>query len=271
MPGGRDLHLLFFFLLFLLLVWCFKDFIAALGIVYLFIRLFFDETMHQQQKVEPSSYMDQVRRLFGWPDQELHHPDYNYRHPQTEVQSSNGSSRSSNVERRPLLYESRVTPRRRHTETDIHLPPELLTPDNKEPESFSPDTLRGLLNSSSYHSLSTAIHGCEQQTGQIPGNDAPRTSELNHMASLYSYNYGDDMEVYSDSNQDYTADSDDIYDIDDHSNNSDDNDDDDDVDEFFLATDFADPLPKANYSQSTSCLHDLISEQQNHLTDFKQR
>ena len=265
MPGSTG-SMVFFFLLFLVLVYCFKDFIAALGVVYLFAQLFMDETMQRQQKAE-SSFPDQVRRLFGWPSRELSYRD---QHQQlADSQSSNGDS---DVERRPLLYESRVTSRRRHTETDIHLPSELLTPDDEEPESFSPETLRGLLRSSSYRSHPLETQQCDEHQPQpinrsqsLFNSIASHTIEAPQSHGSFFNPHdgygGDTMEVYED-NQYSMTDSDAIYDVD--------YDDEDDVDEFFLATDFADPLPKADYSQSVSCLQDLMYEQR-HMTDFKQR
>lgn len=220
-----------------------------------------------QQKLDYDQVPQRLRRLLA-PEQRQSSGANNYTHDVPEDNSS-GS--------RPYLYESRAVERRSRTESNVSLPQELLTPDIEEPESFNPETLRSLLSLEGRKRHSVAVPPApsekmmrpqserrvqsarsRHQNETIPGDEdryPPLTSS--EIDKLYSYDNFEDEEGLID----FIDDTDDIYDLDDV-----------DDDEFFLATDFADPLPKSDHSQSVNYLDSIVVvEKRNGREDHERR
>lgn len=199
--------------------------------------------------VKPDSIPDRLKKML-------------YQPPQGS--SDRDGACGEEYRRRPLLYESNTQARRRHTESDIRLPPELLTPDEPEPDNLYPDTLRGLLNTESRvrHSLAAPSNVAQPPTKQRRVQTAGRQRSEPQLTdgiyravqavsveqlpplegddSLYDPEYDDTgpASYYGDSGDGLSDD-----------------------DEFFLATDFADPLPRSDYTQSVDYLDDIINEE----------
>lgn len=232
-------HALMFLLLFCGLIWYVRDFIAALALLFLIYQWMIED--NSATKFE--SIPDRLKRMMYPPN------------------DRNGAGHNE-YSHRPLLYESNNQgPRRRYTESDIRLPPELLTPDEPESDSLYPDTLRGLLNNESRarHSLAAPAQAFQPPVKQRRISSAGRQRGDTHMDSVHHALRaesvdelppleGDDSLYYTEYEREEPAE----YDEEDDYNTDD--------DEFFLATDFADPLPKSDYTQSVDYLDDIMNE-----------
>lgn len=242
MPSSHTLILL---LLFCGLIWYVRDFITVLALLFLIYQWMIEDNAG----VKPDSIPDRLRKML---------------YPQSNNNSDRDGAGAEGYRRRPLLYESDTQVRRRYTESDIRLPPELLTPDEPEPDNLYPDTLRGLLNPESRvrHGMAAASNIAQppnkQRRVQSAGrqrSDPPQLSDGVYRA-VRAVSVEELPPLEGDDSL-YEPDYDETGLVDYYDSGADESDD----DEFFLATDFADPLPKSDYTQSVDYLDDIINEE----------
>jgi len=139
---------------------------------------------------------------------------------------------------RPLLYESRAHPRRRHTQDNIpQVQPWETTPDPED--SLRPEEIRGLLSN----------EPSPRRRAATP-SPPPRPERLIRSAGARPRSDGIYRARRAISVEDVDSE-DGVVDYYDNASSE---------DEFFLATDFSDPLPKSNHSQSQNYLDGIGQE-----------